>query len=255
MSWILTATGRRLDLTGSTADDIHPQDIAQGLSRACRFAGQTTAFYSVAQHSVLASYHVPPEDALHALLHDAAEAYLGDLTGPLKRLLASYHQALLTSAAEVAGMDVAGFVELLGHRLPMNWTVSFTAHCMGLHADLPFYHQLERHLLGLIAERFGISRSRPASVAAIDLRLLATERRELMPPDEEVWECLEGVEPLADRIDPWSAQIAEQRFLQRLAELTDPPAMAQALPAQAVQGQTSRTYSQALLLKAGGSTR
>jgi len=255
MSWILTATGRRLDLTGSTANDIDPLDIAQGLSRACRFAGQTTAFYSVAQHSVLASYYVPPEDALPALLHDAAEAYLGDLTGPLKRLLVSFHQALLSSAADVAGMEPASFIEQLGYRLPMNWTMPFTTHCMGLHVDRPFYHQLEHHLLGLIAERFGISKSRPDSVAAIDLRLLATERRDLMPPDEAVWEYLEGIEPLQIRIDPWSAEMAELKFLQRLAELTDPPAVAQALPPHTAQGLALMTCSQAQLQKAGGSTR
>ncbi|KUM43702.1 hypothetical protein [Pseudomonas sp. EpS/L25] len=255
MSWILTATGRRLDLTGSMADDIDPLDLARGLSRACRFAGQTTAFYSVAQHSVLASYHVPPEDALPALLHDAAEAYLGDLTGPLKRLLVSYHQALLTSAADVAGMEPASFIEKLGYLLPMNWTMPVTTHSMGLHANRPFYHQLERHLLGLVAERFDISKRYPASVAAIDLRLLATERRDLMPRDEEVWECLEGIEPLRIRIDPWSAETAELKFLQRLAELTDPPTMVQALPSQAVQGVASMTCIEAQLLKAGGSTR
>jgi len=59
---------------------------------------------------------------------------------------------------------------------------------------------------------------------------------------------------LADRIEPWSAEIAQQRFLQRLAELTDPPAMAQALPAQAVQGVASMTCVKAQLPKAEGST-
>lgn len=235
MSWILTATGRRLDLIGSTAADIDALDIARGLSRACRFAGQTVPFYSVAQHSVLASYLVPPEDALHALLHDAAEAYLGDLTGPLKRLLVSYHQALLNSAAEVAGMELAGFLELLGNRLPAYWTVPSTALCIGVHADLPIYHQLEQHLLDLITERFGISRNHPNSVAAIDLRLLATERRDLMPVDDEVWPQLDGIETLSGVIEPWSAERAEQQFLQRLAELTAPPRAVGSLIKQPIQ--------------------
>jgi hypothetical protein len=222
MSWIRTATGRHLDLTASTAADIDPLDLARGLARTCRFAGQCDAFYSVAQHSVLASFNVPPQDALHALLHDAAEAYLGDLTGPLKRLLVSYHQTLLVSAAEVAGMELTDFIEQLDHRLPMNWTVPYTEDVMALHSQHPFYHQLEKHLLELIAERFGISARLPDSVKAIDLRLLATERRDLMPDDDEVWTLLEGIEPLPTVIEPWPAVIAEQRFLERLRKLTSP---------------------------------
>ncbi len=220
MSWIRTATGRHLDLTGSTAADIDPLDMAKGLARACRFAGQCDAFYSVAQHSVLASYHVPPQDALHALLHDAAEAYLGDLTGPLKRLLISYHQALLASAAQVAGLTPSDFNEQLGHRLPLNWTVPYTEHAMGLKVDRPFYHQLEQHLLGLIAERFGLMGDTPNSIKIVDRWLLATERRDLMPADDEAWECLDGIDPLPDRIEPWPAELAEQRFIERLAQLT-----------------------------------
>ncbi|MDT3722969.1 hypothetical protein [Pseudomonas oryzihabitans] len=222
MSWIRTATGRHLDLTGSTAVDIDPLDLARGLARACRFAGQCDAFYSVAQHCVLASLHVPSEHALHALLHDAAEAYLGDLTGPLKRLLVSYHQALLASAAQVAGLTQTDFIEQLGHRLPLNWTVPYTRHAMALQADRPFYHQLEQHLMSLIAEHFGLSPEMPDSVKAIDLRLLATERRDLMPADDEPWECLAGIEPLSDRIEPWPADVAERRYLRRLLELMPP---------------------------------
>lgn len=61
-------------------------DIAHHLAMQCRFNGGTKLFYSVAEHSWLCSYWGPKETALERLLHDAAEAYLGDMIRPLKRL-------------------------------------------------------------------------------------------------------------------------------------------------------------------------
>lgn len=61
-------------------------DIAHHLSMICRYGGATRFFYSVAEHSEIVSRHVPEDFAMHALIHDAAEAVVGDTIHPLKAL-------------------------------------------------------------------------------------------------------------------------------------------------------------------------
>ncbi len=90
MSYIATSTGKHIDFANITPDQICIEDIARDLSNECRFAGQLESFYSVAQHSVYVSQIVPPEYALEALLHDAAEAYIKDIPSPLKAMLPDY---------------------------------------------------------------------------------------------------------------------------------------------------------------------
>ena len=92
MSWILTASGRHFDYIDPRPEDIHILDIAQGLASEARYNGHTRGFYSVAQHSWLASQVVPREFALEALLHDATEAYCKDIPRPLKELLPDYRE-------------------------------------------------------------------------------------------------------------------------------------------------------------------
>lgn len=87
---ILTHSGLYFNLLEPDPDLIEIEDIAHALSNLCRFTGHTNRFYSVAEHSVRAALHVPPEYALEALLHDATEAYLGDVSTPLKALLHQY---------------------------------------------------------------------------------------------------------------------------------------------------------------------
>lgn len=84
-AFMVTYTGLRFNLTDPRVEDIRLEDIAHSLSQLCRFTGHTKRFYSVATHCILASRCIDPEYALEALLHDAAEAYVNDLSRPLKR--------------------------------------------------------------------------------------------------------------------------------------------------------------------------
>ncbi len=88
--YIITYTGKVFRPLDPVADDLDIIDIAHALGNICRFTGHSRSFYSVAQHSVVVSRHVPEELALQGLLHDAAEAYLTDISSPVKSILDNY---------------------------------------------------------------------------------------------------------------------------------------------------------------------
>lgn len=87
---IRTNAGRSFNLLQPHTTPFGIEEIAHALSHLCRFTGHTHELYTVAQHSVLVSYVVPDEFALHGLMHDAAEAFLGDVSSPLKALVRPY---------------------------------------------------------------------------------------------------------------------------------------------------------------------
>lgn len=83
--WIQTFTGLVMYPLDPRPEEICIEDIAHALSNLCRFTGHCREFYSVADHSVRVSYTCDPKDALWGLLHDAPEAYLADMSRPVKR--------------------------------------------------------------------------------------------------------------------------------------------------------------------------
>jgi hypothetical protein len=83
--WIQTFRGLQFWPLDPRPEEILIEDIAHSLSNQCRYAGHTSKFYSVAQHSVMVARIVPRQHFAWGLLHDAAEAYLVDLPRPLKR--------------------------------------------------------------------------------------------------------------------------------------------------------------------------
>ena len=101
MNWIQTRHRIAFSLESPRVEDVHIHDIAHALAHLCRFNGHTRTFYSVAEHSVRCSYIVEREFALDALLHDAAEAYVGDVSSPLKHVLGESWIAVETRVAEV----------------------------------------------------------------------------------------------------------------------------------------------------------
>jgi hypothetical protein len=108
--FIQTLSGRRVNPLEAAVEDIDPADIARALSNLCRFGGHSKAFYSVAQHSaivcdLLDERGATPDELMAALLHDAAEAYLGDLPHPLKHRGERF--ALPDAAARIKPLDKA----------------------------------------------------------------------------------------------------------------------------------------------------
>ncbi len=87
---ITTFTGKKFSFIDPTTDMFDIKDIAKGLANTPHFGGQTDKFFSVAQHSIMVMQLV--EDPLKkvALLHDGAEAYMGDCLKPLKLLLPAF---------------------------------------------------------------------------------------------------------------------------------------------------------------------
>jgi hypothetical protein len=99
--YLQTVSGRWVNPFDPDPSQLDAGDIARALANQCRFGGHSRVFYSVAQHSVIVSQLVEErggdvEDVFAALMHDAAEAYLGDMPHPIK------HRSALGAAFKAA---------------------------------------------------------------------------------------------------------------------------------------------------------
>lgn len=177
--WIQTYTGRPFWPLDPRPEDVDIVDISHALSLICRFVGQCTKFYSVAEHSVRVSRIVP---TLYALLHDAAEAYTGDICTQIKKHLT---------------------VDAAGRRLEGD-------------ASCEHFDSYEDHLLKTILKALGVPWPDTAELEAVkhaDLTLLMTEKRDIMSTAPMPWKHKH--EPLKEHIYPWSIKSAENWFLER----------------------------------------
>lgn len=92
MKMHMYVSGQRIDLEHPQLDDFNIDDIAHNLALLPRFCGNTSRPISVAEHSMLVMEIVEanngdPAEMLQALLHDATEAYIGDIPAPVKQLI------------------------------------------------------------------------------------------------------------------------------------------------------------------------
>jgi uncharacterized protein len=112
---IETVTGVAFDVMNPEPGSVNLTDVAWSISKICRYNGHVPSFYSVAEHSVrvawwLAERDESPEVVLTGLLHDASEAYVGDMVRPLKRHpeFGTIHQQIETKVAAAVHAALGG---------------------------------------------------------------------------------------------------------------------------------------------------
>lgn len=169
---IMLQSGAWFDFAAPHSSQFTIEDIAHGLANICRYSGQCTSFYSVAEHSLLVSETAVGFE-IEALLHDAAEAFLGDITRPLKQML-------------------------------------------------PDYRRIESEVERIVFSRFGIQIPLPHEVKEADLRVLAAEQRQIMPPGTDGWLCGQDVVPAPVVVRHLSPEAAKRAWLERFEALYVP---------------------------------
>lgn len=196
MTWLQTASGRAFDLANPRPAHVDfKSDVAPALARIPRFTGHAGS-YSVAQHCVVGADAIFAETrrselAAVFLLHDAHEAFLGDIATPIAGAMAHMGDRLAPGGGDIVRRSIAA--------LKANVDMAIYA-AAGLPWPLP-PHARE-------------------AVKSMDLRMLLTERNHLMRHPPMPWGLeIEAAEPIRikGRITPWPAIDAELAWLDRLA--------------------------------------
>lgn len=107
--FISTLSGAKFFVNECNVQDVPITDIANALALNCRFNGHILRHYSVAEHSVLISELVSPENALYGLLHDYAEAFVSDVPRPFKASITGHNEfeaAVMANVCEMYGLPL-----------------------------------------------------------------------------------------------------------------------------------------------------
>lgn len=142
MTYYISHSGKRINIADITADDIQLVDIAHHLTKICRYGGalDLNQHYSVAQHSLVLSWYAEQNgynlDVQRALLmHDATEAYLGDIVSGLKKLLPDYKDienkvySLIMNKYNIHISDaITGIIKELDTRIVLDEALYFIPH-------------------------------------------------------------------------------------------------------------------------------
>ena len=94
---ITTYTKSQVNVLNPDPETLYIEDVAHALSMMTRAGGHFPTFFSVAQHCLQCyeeakARSYSPEVCLICLLHDASEAYLADVTRPVKKNMTMYIQ-------------------------------------------------------------------------------------------------------------------------------------------------------------------
>lgn len=166
---IMLHSGAWFDFAAPHNGSFTIEDVAHGLAHICRYSGQCSRFYSVAEHSLLVS-DVATGFEYEALLHDAAEAFIGDITRPLKQML-------------------------------------------------PDFKRIEADVQKAVLERFGVEGPMPPEIKDADLRVLAAEQRQIMPPGTDEWLAGRNIQPASVFVRHLSPEAAKAEWLGRFEAL------------------------------------
>lgn len=156
---INTYSGKKLNLLDPSPEDINIHDIARGLSYNSHFGGQTPHFFSIAQHCLLVCYLMEedgkdnPDLLMAALLHDASEAYLGDMVKPLKVLLPAF-QNIERGMMEVIFNKYQIPMQLLALVKPYDQKAQEMEYLAFYKKGDPMYHMTPEESLGRFKERY-----------------------------------------------------------------------------------------------------